>query len=159
LQYAYHRTLGRKTALSRRAAYRGELLDEEAAVVGVQRGLTPEECGWVIRAGLAQLSARQRATLELACFEDLGLREIAARLGVTVGCARHYYYRGLARLQKWARTAICEHAAARSRTGETPMPSRRRYEGNRRTAPPSRRSAALRHGHPAAGIDSNGLPA
>lgn len=110
LQYAYHRTLGRKTALSRRAAYRGELLDEKAPAAAPHRGLTPEECRWVIRAGLAELSSRQRSTLELACFEDVDLRDIAARLGVSVGCARHYYYRGLARLKSWARAAVSQHA-------------------------------------------------
>jgi RNA polymerase sigma-70 factor (ECF subfamily) len=106
LQYAYHRTLRRKAALRLRAAYGGEPLDEaEACAEEERRQLTQEECRWVIRAGLARLPDRQRATLELACFEELSLRDVAARLGVSVGCTRHYYYRGLARLQAWARLA------------------------------------------------------
>lgn len=106
LQYAYHRTLRRKALLGRRAAYRGEPLDVvDLLVNGDRRRLSREECQWVIRAGLAQLPARQRATLELACFEELSLRDIAVRLGATIGCTRHYYYRGLARLQAWARLA------------------------------------------------------
>jgi RNA polymerase sigma-70 factor, ECF subfamily len=104
LQYAYHRTLRRKATLGRRAAYRGESLDAaDLLASGNSRRLSREECEWVIRAGLAQLPARQRATLELACFEELSLRDVATRLGASIGCTRHYYYRGLARLQEWAR--------------------------------------------------------
>jgi RNA polymerase sigma-70 factor (ECF subfamily) len=104
LQYVYHRTLRRKAVLRRRAAYHGEpieTLDERTP--DHRPHLTREECRWVLRTGLAQLPTRQRTTLELTCFEDLPLRDVAARLGVSVGCTRHYYYRGLARLQQWAR--------------------------------------------------------
>jgi RNA polymerase sigma-70 factor, ECF subfamily len=115
LQYAYHRTLRRKAALRRRAAYRGAPLDAaEALVEGGRNPLTPDECRWVIRSGLAQLPARQRATLELACFEELSLRDVADRLGVSVGCTRHYYYRGLARLQAWARVESARAGGAPS---------------------------------------------
>jgi RNA polymerase sigma-70 factor (ECF subfamily) len=103
LQYAYHRTLRRKQMLSRRAAYRGEPLHHaDGHLCGGQRQLTAEERRLVIRAGLARLPARQRATLELTCFEELSLRDVAARLRVSLGSARHYYYRGLARLKQWA---------------------------------------------------------
>jgi len=106
LQYAYHRSLRRKDALRRRAAYRGEPLDEvELLAQGHRQTLTPEECRWIIRAGLAKLPDRQRATLELACLEELSLRDVAERLRVSLGCARHYYYRGLARLRAWALVA------------------------------------------------------
>jgi RNA polymerase sigma-70 factor (ECF subfamily) len=104
LQYAYHRSLRRKTALRRRAAYRAEPLDAiDEQVRGSRKRLTRQESRWLIRSGLAQLPERQRATLELACFEELSLRDVAERLGVSVGCTRHYYYRGLARLRAWAR--------------------------------------------------------
>jgi RNA polymerase sigma-70 factor, ECF subfamily len=104
LQYVYHRTLRRKAVLRRRAAYRGEPIEtvDERRPDHRQR-LTQDECRWILRTGLAQLPRRQRTTLELTCFEDLPLREVAERLGVSVGCTRHYYYRGLARLQQWAR--------------------------------------------------------
>jgi RNA polymerase sigma-70 factor (ECF subfamily) len=157
LQYAYHRTLGRKTALSRRAAYRGEVLDEDAPAAAVRRGLTPEECGWVIRAGFAELSSQQRATLELACFEDLSLRDVAARLGVTVGCARHYYYRGLARLQAWARTAVSQHAGGGPQTGRSPVPSRRTRSNTRPVVPPGHTPSALLPATPATAVRANGL--
>jgi RNA polymerase sigma-70 factor (ECF subfamily) len=105
LRCAYHRTLRCRTALRRRAAYGGEsleLLEQRAA--GHGRELSRDECRWVLRAGLAQLPERQRATLELACLEELSLRDVAKRLDVSFGCARHYYYRGLARLRAWALT-------------------------------------------------------
>lgn len=122
LQYAYHRTLRRKASLRRRAAYRGEPLDaaEMHANERLPR-LTPEERRWVIRAGLSHLPPRQRAALELVCFEDLNLREVAARLGVSLGCARHYYYRGLARLRKWARP-IAASDSSPVHQGVSPVP-------------------------------------
>lgn len=124
LQYAYHRTLRRKASLGRRAAYRGEPLDVAEAMEQHGRPqLTPEECRWVLRAGMAHLSDRQRTTLELTCFEELSLRDVADRLGVSVGCTRHYYYRGLARLREWARfsegrPAAEDRAAARADTAD-----------------------------------------
>jgi RNA polymerase sigma-70 factor, ECF subfamily len=106
LQYAYHQTLRRKDVLRRRAAYRGASLDEvEQTVRDTRRQLSRDERLWVIRAGLAHLPERQRTTLELACFEELSLHDIAKRLSVSLGCARHYYYRGLARLKAWAASA------------------------------------------------------
>jgi RNA polymerase sigma-70 factor (ECF subfamily) len=115
LHYVYHRTLRRKASLRRRAAYRGESIDEiDRRVPGGRLHLTRDECRWVLRSGLAQLPTRQRATLELTCFEDLPLREVAERLGVSVGCTRHYYYRGLARLQRWARLTQARPGECRS---------------------------------------------
>lgn len=103
LQYAYHRSLRRKHALRLRAAYRSEPI-EHAESLGHEwrHQLTRQECRWFILAGLSQLPARQRAALELVCLEELTLRDVAERLRVSVGCARHYYYRGLARLRTWA---------------------------------------------------------
>ena len=123
LQYVYHRTLRRKAVLQRRAAYRGEPIEtvDERTPDHRQR-LTPDECRWILSTGLAQLPGRQRATLELTCFEDPPLREVAERLGVSIGCTRHYYYRGLARLQQWARVTDRPPASERrgaSRAGTT----------------------------------------
>lgn len=123
LQYTYRRTLRRKIVLGRRASYRGEPIEIADAVRYHQPRLTQEECRWVLRSGLAQLPERQRTTLELTCFEDLTLRDVAERLGVSVGCTRHYYYRGLARLQQWARVtdgyraAECRDASRAGTTG------------------------------------------
>jgi RNA polymerase sigma-70 factor (ECF subfamily) len=129
LQYAYHRTLRRKAVLSRRAAYGGEPLDlVDGQGDAIRRQLSRDECRWLIRAGLAQLPERQRATLELMCLEDLTLRDVALRLRVSLGCARHYYYRGLARLRAWA------HA-------RTAPPRRHHARANSRAAARARRSA------------------
>lgn len=117
LQYAYHRALRRKASLRRRAAYGGESIDRvDTAEQGSRHRLTRTECRWVLRAGLAQLPDQQRTTLELTCFEELTLRDVAERLGVSIGCTRHYYYRGLARLQAWAR--LLEERDTRPRLAE-----------------------------------------
>jgi RNA polymerase sigma-70 factor (ECF subfamily) len=103
LQYAYSRSLRRRETLRRRAAYAGEPLDGlEIATPPSRRDLTRQECRWVIQTGLAQLTERQRATLELACLQDRSLHDVAERLRMSFGCARHHYYRGLARLRAWA---------------------------------------------------------
>lgn len=117
LQYAYRRSVQRKNVLRRRAAYRGEPLDRaEGPPRGRPRALTGEECRWFIGRGLAQLTAAQRVTLELACLEEVSLEEVARRLHVSVGCARHYYYRGLARLRAWAQTGSATRAEEPHRT-------------------------------------------
>lgn len=109
LQYAYHRALRRKAALKTRAAYGGAPLDElPADPAHERRRLTRDECRWVICAGLARLPEKQRKTLELVCFQQLPLRDVAIELGVSLGCTRHYYYRGLAHLRAWARRAAAQ---------------------------------------------------
>jgi RNA polymerase sigma-70 factor (ECF subfamily) len=102
-QYARHRSLRRKDALRRRVSYRSEPLeDTESSTHDDVLDLTRQERRWVLRAGLAQLSERQRTTLELTCLEELSLRDVAERLSVPLGAVRHYYYRGLSRLRAWA---------------------------------------------------------
>jgi RNA polymerase sigma factor (sigma-70 family) len=105
LRYAYRRTVRRKIVLGRRAAYRGEPLEAAEQVRPHLPRMTRQECRWFLHAGLSQLTERQRLTLELTCFEDLTLRDVAERLGISLGRTRHYYYRGLARLQQWARVS------------------------------------------------------
>jgi len=53
-----------------------------------------------MQAWMELLSEAQRETLRLFFFEGYTFEEIAARLGQTVGNARHHYYRGLDRLRK-----------------------------------------------------------
>lgn len=134
LQYVYHRTIRRKAVLRRRAAYRGEPIDGiDEPASDFQHGLSREECRWVLDSLISQLPSRQRLTLELTCFEDLPLRDVAARLGVSIGCTRHYYYRGLARLQDWARVTHrsvpreCRSASRADRAGDARRPDPPRY--------------------------------
>jgi RNA polymerase sigma-70 factor, ECF subfamily len=139
LQYAYHRALRRKYTLGRRAAYCGEPLDQvEAVAEWSSDRLTRDECRWFIRKGLAQLTERQRETLELVCLEELTLRDVADRLRVSLGCARHYYYRGLERLRAWARprstkTLAAGHRAV-GRRHRRIRPLRRQAEGGQQSA-------------------------
>jgi RNA polymerase sigma-70 factor, ECF subfamily len=120
LQYTYRRSLRRKDILRRRAAYRGEPLDILEVAPRGRTGLTRQECRWILHRGMAQLTERLRATLTLACLEDASLREVATRLRVSPGCARHYYYRGMARLRAWATTGDVKPAHGRC----TPRPRR-----------------------------------
>lgn len=119
LQYAYHRAFRRKAALRTRAAYSGEPLKDTPPPARLLQRLTPEECRWMVQAGLARLAPHYRATLELACFEGLSLRDVAARLGVSHGSARHYYYRGLAHLQAWIQRRETPPCARRRRAAVT----------------------------------------
>lgn len=119
LQYAYHRSLRRKDALRLRAAYRSEPIEQAEALPDRDwRALTRQECRWIVSAGLSQLPERQRAALELVCLEQLSLRDVADRLCVSLGCARHYYYRGLSGLRTWAALAGIAAAAKPRGTGE-----------------------------------------
>ena len=103
LQYVYRRAVRRKAVLRRRAAYRGEQIETiDARIPARVPRLSPDECRWILHRAFDQLPSRQRATLELICFEDLPLRDVAERLGVSLGRTRHYYYRGLERLRRWA---------------------------------------------------------
>lgn len=142
LQYAYRRSVQRKNVLRRRAAYRGESLDGvDPTPSGRPRALTGEECRWFISRGLAQLTGPQRATLELACLEEVSLQEVAKRLCVSVGSARHYYYRGLARLRAWAQAGLAaadaERAAPSTATAaEDPRRTALAHAARRRTPEP-----------------------
>lgn len=134
LQYVYHRTLRRKAVLRRRASYCGDSLETiEETAVDRCHGLSRDECRWVLHSLINRLPSRQRITLELTCFEDLPLRDVAARLGVSVGCTRHYYYRGLARLQEWARVSDggrqteSRDASSNGTTGGATIRARRQY--------------------------------
>ncbi len=110
LYYAYHRSLRRRNTLRRRPAYRGEPLESVETLAPLAlRGMALQEQHWLIRAGLSRLSEPQRATLELTCFPQLTLSEIAARLRIPYGCTRHHYYRGVARLRNWWQEAERAH--------------------------------------------------
>jgi RNA polymerase sigma-70 factor, ECF subfamily len=102
LQYAYHRSFRRKSSLRRRQEWQSEELDDRLSRRTMSlHELTPLERRWLLRTALAHLPTNQRATLELVCFEELDLREVAQRLHVSWGSARHYYYRGLSNLRSW----------------------------------------------------------
>lgn len=103
LQFAYHRSLNRRQALTRRRFYdsgdRSERAARSYAIPERWNGLTRDEWTRAIRQGLDALDERQRVTIELALFKQLTLREVAAEMVQPLGNVRHYYYRGLKRLR------------------------------------------------------------
>jgi len=47
----------------------------------------------------AELTERQRTTLELFFFQGYSLREISSQMDETLAATRHHYYRGLEKLK------------------------------------------------------------
>src|SRR5262249_31565154 len=103
LQYAYHRSINRKARLGRHFGYRAKPLDVvPAAFIRVSPPAIALERKWFLEKAIGQLPEPQRTTLALTCFEEMTIREVSERLRMSFGCARHHYYRGIARLQEWA---------------------------------------------------------
>lgn len=106
VQLAYHRAFDRRTYLSRRGFYAGTDVASLADTVLGDTDLDKEIGSRLSRAQLEkafeELPERQRRTLELFYFEGLELREISEKLNEPLANVRHYYYRGLKKLQKSA---------------------------------------------------------
>jgi len=104
VQVAYHRSLDRREYLLRRNFYSGTdvnmLSDTLKGQDDVEDDVTSKLSRDRLKEAFHNLSARQRLTLELFFFEELDLREIAARLGESLENVRHHYYRGLQKLRK-----------------------------------------------------------
>lgn len=116
-QYAYHRSFRRKAALRRCAAYRESSLElRSSSPAWSLVGLSREECVQLVEEMLCYLSPEQRATVTLICAEGLNLHDVAERLQVPWGRARHYYYRGLMKLRQLLQAGP-EKASARPRPG------------------------------------------
>jgi len=98
LQYAYHRSLNRKKYLQRRGLYDfGESGKESAATRS--KDVAERDSEELIRAGLEQLNAKERRTIEMACFEGMTLREISEKTSEALVNTRNHYYRGLKKLR------------------------------------------------------------
>ena len=103
LQYAYHRAINRKKHLNARNFYNQtdletveNYLPETASTLG---SLTHSELERLLRQGLATLSGGQKRVIELASYNGLSMKEIAAKTGESVLNVRHHYYRGLQKLR------------------------------------------------------------
>lgn len=103
VQLAYYRALNRRLFLTRRRFYDGTNLDTiENNILGsadpeeeFRSRESQENMGRVF----AELSPRQRMTLELFFVEGLTLREISQRIDEPLCNVRHHYYRGLKKLR------------------------------------------------------------
>lgn len=93
----------RRQAVELRAARRLGLevpaLDDES-IARIEALADVREDRAAVAAALAQLSDAERDAVELRVVDELGYREIAARLGCSEGAARTRVHRGLARLNR-----------------------------------------------------------
>jgi RNA polymerase sigma-70 factor (ECF subfamily) len=103
LQYAYHRAINRKQHLNARNFYSQANLEavenrlpETLSTVG---RFTQIELKHLLRQGLATLSGSQKRVIELASWNGLSMKEIAAKTGDSLLNVRHHYYRGLQKLR------------------------------------------------------------
>jgi RNA polymerase sigma-70 factor, ECF subfamily len=109
LQMTYRRAISRRRYLTSRHFYTRLDLDQAANQLGdvpvksgppgnpIDRTLDRRDA---LQSWFAELSERQRQTLQLFFFEGYTFEEIASKLGQTVGNARNHYYRGLEKLRK-----------------------------------------------------------
>jgi RNA polymerase sigma-70 factor, ECF subfamily len=112
LQYAYHRSLNRQKYLSVRSFYDGRQ-DSDLAQFELPQspngwnGLTYDDWAQVLQKGMSSLSEKERMTLDLAYFQGLQLKEIAAQFNEPLGNIRNHYYRGLKKLRDFLQERSC----------------------------------------------------
>jgi len=117
LQYAYHRSIDRRSHLQANRFYSRDELDERAPAAlfygaGHLICLTPQEVVCLVEQALAILESRQRRVIELTYFEGLTAEEIAEKIGDSASSVRHNLYRGLAKL----RNVLQETSTAKEKT-------------------------------------------
>jgi len=105
LQYAYHRSINRRRYLLRRDFYGQGARDEASRKAQVESAsadglFSSVEARKMLGPAIAELTAVQRRTIEMAYFEGLTVREISEKTGEPLANVRHHYYRGLCRLRK-----------------------------------------------------------
>jgi RNA polymerase sigma-70 factor (ECF subfamily) len=106
VQFAYRRSFDRRSYLTRRFFYGGteieRLKNTLQEATGLEEQIAARLTGEQLRAAFEKLNDKEAATLQLFFFEGCELREVAERLGDSLGNTRHYYYRGLERLRRTA---------------------------------------------------------
>jgi RNA polymerase sigma-70 factor, ECF subfamily len=60
---------------------------------------TKNELGRLVKRALEMLGQREKQVIELAAYDGLSMKEIAAVTGGTLVNVRHHYYRGLDKLR------------------------------------------------------------
>src|SRR5690242_20161092 len=102
IQIAFSRALDRKSYLARKRFHGGadigslQLTGETDLEQEIETKLSRKH----LERAFAELSDRQRRTIEFFYFEGLDLREISEKLREPLGTVRHHLYRGLQRLRK-----------------------------------------------------------
>jgi RNA polymerase sigma-70 factor (ECF subfamily) len=117
MRYARHRSINRKQYLNSRSFYdhtqSADLVSMERPEASFGPSLALPEIRDLVAQGLNTLNEPQRRTLEMAYFEGMTFREIAAKTGETLVNVRHHYYRGITRL----RAFVLENDQAGKETG------------------------------------------
>lgn len=114
LQYAYHRAINRRQQLQLRNFYDTLELDSaDGQPAASSNALSAQDSSRLLKQGLAVLNRAQRRVVEMACFDGLTMREIAARTGESLPNVRHHYYRGLDKLRKFMQPDAKPAAAAK----------------------------------------------
>jgi RNA polymerase sigma-70 factor, ECF subfamily len=103
-QYAYHRSLDRRSHLRANHFYTNHeindsVLGEAFRGTGKLQPTAPQEMGHLVEQILATLESRQRRVIELTYFEGLTAVEIAAKTGESAPAVRNHLYRGLLKLR------------------------------------------------------------
>jgi len=109
VQMCYQRAFSRRRDLARQNFYTSTEVIEDAAVAKrsscaslFDESIEAHLGKTAIKRAREDLSIEQRETLRLCFYEGHTLEEIAVRLGQSYGNVRHHYYRGLAKLRKYA---------------------------------------------------------
>jgi RNA polymerase sigma-70 factor (ECF subfamily) len=108
LQFAYSRSINRRTYLESRRFYSqvgletAELYD--ASTTPPSR-LSCGETARLVRQALRVLNEKQRRAIDLVYFEGLTLEEAAQKAGETQAALRHHYYRGLMKLRQFIQSS------------------------------------------------------
>lgn len=117
MQYAYHRSINRKNYLIIRQFY-GSLPVEDLTEFdqGVHKlySQPSQECRRFVHQALAMLTEGQKRTIELVHFEGLTLKEVAEKTSESFPNVRHHYYRGLAKLKTYLKSAHRDGGGAAS---------------------------------------------
>jgi RNA polymerase sigma-70 factor (ECF subfamily) len=108
LQFAYSRSINRRTYLESRRFYSqvdletAEQCDRSTAPPG---RLSCGETARLVRQALRVLNDKQRRAIDLVYFEGLTLEEAAHKAGETQAATRHHYYRGLMKLRQFIQSS------------------------------------------------------
>jgi RNA polymerase sigma-70 factor, ECF subfamily len=103
VQIAYCRAFDKREYLINRRFYDYRNIDEILESVRsnecLEKSLEQAELRRLLQDAFAELTERQRTTLELFFFQGYSLREISSQMDETLVTTRHHYYRGLEKLK------------------------------------------------------------